>query len=341
MQAAIKPLLCSAAYGATEDGHIVNVCTGRRLAERDQHGYRTVTLKLGGQSIPKLVHPLVYTAFSEIEVPPDRSIDHINRIRHDNRIANLRLATRVQQMDNTESRVGRVKASLHRPLVVIATDGTETVFPRMCVALTTFVAPRIKHATAERRIWSALKTSKAAYDYSFRYADTALEATARQWLPIPPAAIGGASGYQASDNGLIKTSRGTVTCGTLGRYKDYRVINIQRREYRVHRLVADAFLPPDPSRPIVNHIDGNKLNNAASNLERVTASENTQHAIATGLILTPQGRGVCRISLVEATETHFVSVHAAARSVGNEASNIIACCAGRQNTAYGYKWRYQ
>lgn len=62
--------------------------------------------------------------------------------------------------------------------------------------------------------------------------------------------------------------------------KDGSDVNAQ-----VHRLVAAAFCKNDDPKhkTVVNHIDGDPSNNKASNLEWCTQSENTQHAIRTGL----------------------------------------------------------
>lgn len=55
----------------------------------------------------------------------------------------------------------------------------------------------------------------------------------------------------------------------------------KKRNYKVHRLVADAYIPNTnrEERDIVNHKDGNKTNNNVENLEWVNNSENRKHAI--------------------------------------------------------------
>lgn len=66
----------------------------------------------------------------------------------------------------------------------------------------------------------------------------------------------------------------------------YELINISyngiRRAYTVHRLVAQMFIPNSENKEQVNHKDGNKLNNDASNLEWCTQSENMKHVFSTG-----------------------------------------------------------
>ena len=50
-----------------------------------------------------------------------------------------------------------------------------------------------------------------------------------------------------------------------------------------HILVAKAFLGPRPKGMVINHKDGNNLNNAAKNLEYVTPKRNQEHASEMGL----------------------------------------------------------
>lgn len=68
----------------------------------------------------------------------------------------------------------------------------------------------------------------------------------------------------------------------------------------VHRLTAEAFLENPEGKPQVNHIDGNKLNNCADNLEWVTGSENCRHAIDSELYQTARGEATGTAKLTEA-----------------------------------------
>lgn len=62
--------------------------------------------------------------------------------------------------------------------------------------------------------------------------------------------------------------------------------NKQRKSFKVHRLVAKAFIPKEDGRNIINHKDGNPLNNSVNNLEWCTQKENMDHASKNKLLLT-------------------------------------------------------
>ena len=64
---------------------------------------------------------------------------------------------------------------------------------------------------------------------------------------------------------------------------DYVYVKIGSKSHRVHRLVAQTYIPNPENLPQINHKDGNPLNNSLDNLEWCTAKDNNIHAIKTGL----------------------------------------------------------
>jgi len=94
--------------------------------------------------------------------------------------------------------------------------------------------------------------------------------------------------YYIYDNGdVINKATNKLLKGSIGEngYKYYRLSkNNQKTMLYAHRLVAESFLENPNNLPIVNHKDGNKLNNNIDNLEWVDYSANMIHAYDKNLI---------------------------------------------------------
>ena len=132
--------------------------------------------------------------------------------------------------------------------------------------------------------------------------------------------------------------------------KGYLILKLRKnnRSYckRVHRLVAEAFIPNPDKKPQVNHIDGDKTNNCIGNLEWNTNIENNLHAYRVlGHIrlrgkLHTMSRPVLQM-LGDIIIAEFEGCNDAARKTKTRAAGISQCCNNKQKTAGGYKWKYK
>ena len=100
------------------------------------------------------------------------------------------------------------------------------------------------------------------------------------WKPI----VGFEDCGEVSNTGLIRNKHGLIRKTTVSK-NGYERVGFRggQETVFVHRLVARAFCDECADGLEINHKDGDKLNNTASNLEWVTKSENIKHAYRTGL----------------------------------------------------------
>lgn len=119
----------------------------------------------------------------------------------------------------------------------------------------------------------------------------------------------------------------------------YLVIGLGKGNYKIHRLVAMAFIPNTNNYPQINHIDGNKRNNAATNLEWCTNAENQNHAFKIGLKKTK------KFAKVDLTSGKIIRIYHSLKDVANDIekldpSTLVKVCNGKRNEHCGYSWVY-
>lgn len=182
--------------------------------------------------------------------------------------------------------------------------------------------------------------------------------------------IEGADFYDVSNEGRVRSrnylGHGTTRILALAKdHKGYLRVRLyfgeNRRTCKVHRLVAEAFIPNPLGFPEVNHKDGNKDNNLVENLEWCSSRENTIHAYKSGLkertrehcramgetigrsslqkICESRKIPVIAININTGEETEFESASFAARELGLPQSNVWKVLHGKRKSAGGFIFR--
>lgn len=164
--------------------------------------------------------------------------------------------------------------------------------------------------------------------------------------------IKGYGGYQVSDYGNVRSKnwRGTKTIRNLApkpQNRGYLQVEITsdegtKKTFLIHRLVAEAFLEKPNGATEINHIDENKRNNKAENLEWCDGSGNMKAYIKNHIATKPITRKerITQITKSGDVVREWENATLIKRELGYHPTSIWRCCEDKQRTAYGYKWRY-
>lgn len=150
--------------------------------------------------------------------------------------------------------------------------------------------------------------------------------------------------YEISNWGEIRNLKTKRILKTSNRINNmgYLRVRLLGKEYLVHRLVAQTFIINPKNKPQVNHIDGDKTNNKAENLEWVTNSENQLHAYSNNL-QTRKARKCIEVYQLDIDGNiikKWESIRKAHKELKIAYASIVNCCKGIYNTGGGYVWKY-
>ena len=145
-------------------------------------------------------------------------------------------------------------------------------------------------------------------------------------------------GYRIKKEKILSASH------DINGYLDVKIcVNYRTTSLKVHRLIAEAFIPNPESKPTVNHINGIKDDNRIENLEWATMKEQAYHRHK--ILGVPYSNMEACIKannkkVKRSDGVIFNSITEASQGDPNLRRDISSCCRGKYKNAGGYSWEY-
>ena len=150
--------------------------------------------------------------------------------------------------------------------------------------------------------------------------------------------------YAISNYGRVKNIATDKILSPVNNSKGYYKVELRKekigKRYYIHRMVAEAFLPNPNNKTEVNHRDSNPSNNHISNLEWVSSSENTKHAVYKGALCAWGNRAkpIEAINIESGIVSRFATISEAERTFNTR--HITDVLKGKRHQCKGYTFRY-
>lgn len=180
--------------------------------------------------------------------------------------------------------------------------------------------------------------------------------THKKWKPI----VGYEGYYEISNFGNVRSCERLVNHGLgsgvrklkskiITPWNDnhgYQVVSLSKsgkvKKYKVHRLVAEAFIPNPDNKPTINHINEIRNDNHVANLEWATYQENNNHGGHNQRVSRTLSKAVVQFDKSGNELADFDNIQDASSATGVHAANIKSCLHhANRILAGGYRWRYK
>ena len=304
-------------------------------------GYRVAKIS---SSTFRVHHLVVYAFHGPSQNPLAWQVNHLDGNRSNNHCNNLERVTRSQNMRHAYTDPSRRSAGpkLAKPVMLRAV-GSQT-----WVTCSSIVEAAGQVGLSPGTVSKCCHTMSYCRGFEFCFAALQDERIPGEiWKDmLDPRSGDIVPGRMISSMGRVRFSDGRISSGHLEKhgYTSTWLTTAQRcRNELVHRIVAMSFFgpPPSPQHTQVNHLDGNRNNNAVGNLAYVTPAENVLHAYATRA-RKPRGDVKAVDSRRHGSTDCWVSypsISAAAAELGVGTGSISGCLKGRFKQRGGFEFR--
>jgi hypothetical protein len=327
-------------YEISSLGKVRNTKTGRMLKPTTKGGYVFVGLSANGKGKTFPIHRLVALAF--IKNPENKpQVNHKDKNRSNNAIYNLEWSTSLEnnlhrskdvtQTTNQNIKLWRVDKETNEKFELYTSIYLAAVWCFKNGCASSIHSARGNISNAIRGIYHNSCGFKWVVDEQ-----PSLEN--EEWKNV---VINGQifSNYFVSTLGRFKNHKGIIMENYKPHHTGYIFVRVDKKKYSLHRIVAYTFIENlDPEKyNVVNHIDGNKTNNAVTNLEWTNIKGNNTHNHTAGLIKY-FNRKIGQYDLEHNLIKEFGSIVEAKKELKIKTIKEVLC--KKQNTAGGFIFKY-